>query len=168
MGRYIIRRLFQGILTFLGISVIVFVLGRVTGDPVTLLAPESATEAQKQEIRQSLGLADPIPTQYWRFISGAVRGDFGRSYVTKQTVGDMLSVALPNTLKLAVPAFLLAVLLSIPIGVLVALKRNSAWALLGHMPALVGPAIPTFWPALTPLSVFGVPLKLLPICGTAP
>lgn len=166
MSRYIIRRLLQGILTFLGISVIVFVLGRMTGDPVLLLAPESATEAQKQEIRESLGLADPIPVQYWNFISNAVKGDFGRSYVTKQTVRDMIAVALPNTLRLALTAFFLAVVLSIPIGIFVALKRNTVWDLLGNMLALVGQALPNFWLALVLMLVFSVYLKLLPISGS--
>lgn len=166
MSRYIIRRLLQGILTFLGISVIVFVLGRMTGDPVLLLAPESATEAQKQEIRESLGLADPIPVQYWNFISNAVKGDFGRSYVTKQTVRDMIAVALPNTLRLAFTAFFLAVVLSIPIGIFVALKRNTVWDLLGNMLALVGQALPNFWLALVLMLVFSVYLKLLPISGS--
>lgn len=166
MTRYIIRRLFQGILTFLGISVIVFVLGRMTGDPVTLLAPENATLEQRQEIREALGLADPISTQYWKFISGAVRGDFGRSFITKQRVGDMLAEAVPNTLKLAIPAFLVAVLLAIPIGIFVALKRNTGWDLLGNVLALVGQALPNFWLALMLMLVFAVNLKILPISGS--
>lgn len=166
MSRYILRRLFQGVLTFLGISVIVFVLGRMTGDPVLLLVPETATEAQKQEVRQSLGLADPMPVQYWRFISGAVRGDFGRSFITRQTVGDMLAAALPNTLVLAFTSFALAVLLSIPIGIFVALKRNTVWDLLGNFLALVGQALPNFWLALMLMLVFAVHLKLLPISGS--
>jgi ABC-type dipeptide/oligopeptide/nickel transport system permease component len=166
MSRYILRRLFHGILAFLGISVIVFVLGRMTGDPVLLLVPETATEAQKQEVRQSLGLTDPIPAQYWRFISGVVRGDFGRSFITRQTVGDMLAVALPNTLRLAVTAFLLAVLLSIPIGIFVALKRNTVWDLFGNFLALIGQALPNFWLALMLMLVFAVHLKILPISGS--
>ncbi len=166
MSRYIIRRLLQGVLTFLGISVLVFVLGRLTGDPVLLLAPESATEEQKQEIRESLGLADPIPVQYWNFIKDAVQGDFGRSYVTKQTVRDMLAVALPNTLLLAFTAFILAVALAIPIGIFVALKRNTIWDLFGNFLALVGQALPNFWLALVLMLVFSVYLKWLPISGS--
>lgn len=166
MNRYILSRLFQGILTFLGISVIVFVLGRATGDPVLLLVPETATEAQRQEVRQSLGLADPVPVQYWRFISGMARGDLGRSFITKQTVADMLAAALPNTLKLAFTAFALAVLLSIPVGVFVALKRNTAWDLLGNFLALVGQALPNFWLALMLMLAFAVHLRILPISGS--
>ncbi|MCC8179811.1 MAG: ABC transporter permease [Planctomycetes bacterium] len=166
MTRYILRRLFQGILTFLGISVLVFVLGRLTGDPVTLLAPENATQQQRQEIREALGLADPITVQYWNFISNAVRGDFGRSYITKQTVSHMLAEAVPNTLKLAVPAFLIAILLAIPIGIFVALKRNTIWDLLGNFLALIGQALPNFWLALMLMLVFSVNLKILPISGS--
>ena len=166
MSRYILRRLFQGILTFLGISLIVFVLGRVTGDPVILLVPESATEEQKQEVRDSLGLSDPLHVQYWNFLSNAVQGDFGRSFSTKQTVGDMIAVALPNTLRLALTAFTLAVLLAIPIGIFVALHRNTIWDLLGNMLALIGQATPNFWLALMLMLIFAVHLKLLPISGS--
>ncbi len=166
MFNYTLRRLLQGVLTFLGISVLVFVLGRSTGDPVSLLAPENATEAQKQEIRASLGLTDPLRTQYWKFITGAIRGDFGRSYISKQTVGELISVALPNTLVLAVTAFGLAVLLAVPLGVFVAVRRNSVWDLVGNILALLGQALPNFWLALILMLIFAVKLKWLPISGS--
>lgn len=163
MSGYIIKRLFQGVLTFLGVSVLVFVLGRVTGDPVALLAPDNATAEQKEQIRESLGLNDPVAVQYWNFITKAVQGDFGTSYVSRQSVTKLVKDTLPATLQLAVASFLIAVVVSIPIGILVALKRNTVWDLLGNVLALVGQAMPNFWLAL--MLVFSVKLKLLPISG---
>ena len=165
MSGYIIKRLFQGVLTFLGVSVLVFVLGRVTGDPVALLAPDNATAEQKEQIRESLGLNDPVAVQYWNFITKAVQGDFGTSYVSRQSVTKLVKDTLPATLQLAVASFLIAVVVSIPIGILVALKRNTVWDLLGNVLALVGQAMPNFWLALMLMLVFSVKLKLLPISG---
>ena len=165
MSGYIINRLFQGVLTFLGVSVLVFVLGRVTGDPVALLAPDNATAEQKEQIRESLGLNDPVAVQYWNFITKAVQGDFGTSYVSRQSVTKLVKDTLPATLQLAVASFLIAVVVSIPIGILVALKRNTVWDLLGNVLALVGQAMPNFWLALMLMLVFSVKLKLLPISG---
>ncbi len=153
MSGYIIKRLFQGVLTFLGVSVLVFVLGRVTGDPVALLAPDNATAEQKEQIRESLGLNDPVAVQYWNFITKAVQGDFGTSYVSRQSVTKLVKDTLPATLQLAVASFLIAVVVSIPIGILVALKRNTVWDLLGNVLALML------------MLVFSVKLKLLPISG---
>ncbi len=152
-------------LTFLGVSVLVFVLGRVTGDPVALLAPDNATAEQKEQIRESLGLNDPVAVQYWNFITKAVQGDFGTSYVSRQSVTKLVKDTLPATLQLAVASFLIAVVVSIPIGILVALKRNTVWDLLGNVLALVGQAMPNFWLALMLMLVFSVKLKLLPISG---
>ncbi len=165
MSGYIIKRLFQWVLTFLGVSVLVFVLGRVTGDPVALLAPDNATAEQKEQIRESLGLNDPVAVQYWNFITKAVQGDFGTSYVSRQSVTKLVKDTLPATLQLAVASFLIAVVVSIPIGILVALKRNTVWDLLGNVLALVGQAMPNFWLALMLMLVFSVKLKLLPISG---
>ncbi len=165
MSGYIIKRLFQGVLTFLGVSILVFVLGRVTGDPVTLMAPDNATAEQKEQIRESLGLNDPITVQYWNFITKAVQGDFGTSYVSKQSVTKLVKDTLPATLQLALASFVIAVVVSIPIGIFVALKRNTIWDLLGNVLALVGQAMPNFWLALMLMLIFAVKLKVLPISG---
>lgn len=165
MSGYIIKRLFQGVLTFLGVSILVFVLGRLTGDPVALMAPDNATAEQKEQIRESLGLNDPLAVQYWNFITKAVQGDFGTSYVSRQSVTKLVKDTLPATLQLAVASFLIAVVVSIPIGIFVALNRNTIWDLLGNVLALVGQAMPNFWLALMMMLIFAVKLRLLPISG---
>lgn len=165
MTTYIIKRVLQGLLTILTVSVLVFILGRVTGDPVTLIAPEHASQEVRQQIRENLGLDKPIPVQYWMFLKDAVRGDLGQSYYNKQPVMNLLKVAIPQTLKLACMSFFIAVIISIPIGVFVALKRNSIWDLLGNFLALIGQAMPNFWLALLLMLVFAVNLKVLPISG---
>ena len=132
---------------------------------MALLAPDNATAEQKEQIRESLGLNDPVAVQYWNFITKAVQGDFGTSYVSRQSVTKLVKDTLPATLQLAVASFLIAVVVSIPIGILVALKRNTVWDLLGNVLALVGQAMPNFWLALMLMLVFSVKLKLLPISG---
>ena len=166
MIQYILKRLLQGLLTFLGISIIVFLLGRATGDPVRLIAPEGVTDEQREQIRISLGLDRPIHIQYWDFITGAVQGDFGHSFISRQSVNSMIASTLPNTLRLAFAAFGIAVLVSVPIGIFVAVKRNTIWDLLGNFFALTGQAMPNFWLALMLMLIFSVNLGLLPISGS--
>lgn len=166
MTSYVLKRLFQGILAFFGVSILVFVMGRMTGDPVALMVPDNATQEAKDAVRISLGLDKPIPEQYVDFLGDVLRGDFGTSYISNRSVTDAVMGAMPGTLKLAFLAFLIAVVLSIPIGIFVACKRNTIWDLLGNVLALVGQAMPNFWLALMLMLVFGVKLRILPISGS--
>lgn len=165
MSAYIIRRLLQGFLTFLGVSLLVFIMGRMTGDPVRLLVPETATTEQRQAVRESLGLDKPILVQYGVFLANLARGDLGRSYLQRTEVTTLVLSRMPATLQLALVSILLSILISIPIGVFVALKRNTVWDLLGSGLALFGQATPNFWLGMLLIIVFGVELKILPISG---
>lgn len=166
MTSYILKRFFQGILAFFGVSLLVFVMGRMTGDPVALLVPDNASQEAKDAVRISLGLDKPIPEQYVDFLGDVLTGDFGNSYVSNRSVTEAVRGAMPGTLKLAFLAFLIAVVLAIPIGIFVACKRNTVWDLLGNILALVGQAMPNFWLALMLMLIFGVKLKILPISGS--
>lgn len=165
MSTYIIRRLFQGILTFLGVSLLVFVMGRMTGDPTRLLVPETATEEQRQAVRESLGLDKPILVQYGMFLFNLAQGDLGRSYLQRTEVTELVLSRMPATLQLALVSIVLSIIISIPIGVFVALKRNTVWDLLGSGLALLGQATPNFWLGMLLIIIFGVELKILPISG---
>lgn len=165
MSTYIIKRMLQGFLTFLGVSIFVFVLGRLTGDPIRLLAPENATLEQREEIRKALGLDRAIPVQYLDFITNVLKGDFGTSLSYNQPVGKLVLEAMPATIELALASFAIALLISIPIGLLVALKRNTIFDLLGNIFALIGQAVPSFWLGLLLMLLFSVTLKVLPISG---
>lgn len=165
MSTYIIRRLFQGILTFLGVSLLVFVMGRMTGDPTRLLVPETATEEQRQAVRESLGLDKPIMVQYGMFLFNLAQGDLGRSYLQRTEVTELVLSRMPATLQLALVSIVLSIIISIPIGVFVALKRNTVWDLFGSGLALLGQATPNFWLGMLLIIIFGVELKILPISG---
>lgn len=165
MSTYILRRLLQGILTFLGVSLLVFVMGRMTGDPIRLLVPETATAEQRQAVRESLGLDKPILVQYGVFLYNLAQGDLGRSYLQRTAVTELVLSRMPATLELALVSIVLSVIISIPIGVFVALKRNTVWDLFGSGLALLGQATPNFWLGMLLIIVFGVELKLLPISG---
>lgn len=165
MATYIIRRLIEGFFTFLGVSALVFILGHVTGDPVRLMVPETATQEQRQEVRERLGLDKPILVQYGVFLGNLARGDLGRSYLQRDEVSSMVLSRLPATLELALASMLISIVISIPLGVFVALKRNTPWDLLGSTFALVGQATPNFWFGMVLIIIFAVELKLLPISG---
>src|SRR5215510_8551200 len=99
MGRYLLIRSIESHVTLLVISLVVFVLARATGDPVTLLISDKATAQDIALLKQQLGLDQPIPVQYWVFISNAVRGDLGKSIADKGDVGRLIAERFPNSLK---------------------------------------------------------------------
>ncbi len=165
MVTYILRRLFQGFFTFLGVSALVFFMGRATGDPIRLMVPETATKEQREEVRKRLGLDQPILIQYGVFLGNLARGDLGRSYLQRDEVSKLVLSRMPATLELALFSMLIGIIVSIPLGIFVALKRNTAWDLLGSTLALLGQATPNFWLGMVLIIVFAVELKWLPISG---
>lgn len=165
MLRYIIRRLMQSVIVVLGVSLLVFVILYQTGDPVLLMASPDATQEQIEQMRENLGFNRPWYVQYFDFISDAVRGDFGTSLRQGQPVFDLIIERLPATLRLAVAAFALSVLLSIPIGILSATKRNSIWDNLTMGFALLGQSLPVFFLGIMLIYLFAGRLGWLPSFG---
>ena len=100
MQRYILKRIFQSVLTLLVLSMIVFFMVRLTGDPVMLMLPDDASYEDVMQLRNALGLDRPLPVQYWLFLSKAVRGDFGRSIKGQVPVLDLIQDRFPNSIKL--------------------------------------------------------------------
>jgi ABC-type dipeptide/oligopeptide/nickel transport system permease component len=165
MSTYIFRRLIQGFFTFLGVSALVFVMGHLTGDPIRLMVPETATREQREEVRRRLGLDRPVLVQYGVFLGNLAHGDLGRSYLQRQEVSELVLERMPATLELALVSMLISIVISIPLGVFVALKRNTPWDLLGSSLALIGQAMPNFWFGMVLIIIFAVELKWLPISG---
>ena len=165
MRGYIIVRSFQAVFTLWILSVIVFGSVHLTGDPATyLLGPETTDEAWEQ-LRINLGLDDPLPVQYWHFLENVVQGDFGDSIKYRRSARDVLFNRLPATLQLAGAAFVLSLLVGIPLGILSAVKRDTIFDSAGKMFAVLGIAAPSFWVAVMLILLFGGILGWLPTFG---
>jgi len=165
MTAYLIRRLGSTLFAIWAIATLVFLLVRVTGDPAVLLLSEQYTTADLARVRHRLGLDQPLAVQYARFMAGVPRLDFGRSYRFDQPARELVVERFPATLTLAVAALGLALLVSVPLGVLSAARRNSAFDVGVSFFSFLGFAIPTFWLGTMLLILFGVVLRWLPTSG---
>ena len=166
MRGYLLSRLAQtALVVFLSLSA-VFLMVRLSGDPVTLFMPMDIQAKDVNEFRQRLGFNDPLPVQYGRFLAGAVRGDFGESLRYKQDALGLVLERLPATLLLAGASLLLTVGIALPLGVLSAVRRNSLLDHVATVATVLGQATPGFWLGLMLIFVFSVKLRWLPTGGT--
>ncbi|MGQ4810266.1 Glutathione transport system permease protein GsiC [Candidatus Entotheonellaceae bacterium PAL068K] len=162
MQRYIVRRLLQGIILLFMVASIVFFLGRFTGNPVDLLLPEDATEDDRDAMIRTLALDRPIYAQFVIFMFSALRGDFGDSIRYHRPAAEVFFSRLPNTLKLVPAAMGVAVIMSIPLGILSAVHRGSSVDRVSGTVAVLGIATPNFWLGILLIYVFSVQLGWLP------
>jgi peptide/nickel transport system permease protein len=162
MSSFLLRRLGQAIITVFGVATLIFFLQRLTGDPTLLLVPETATQADIDALRHALGFDRPLPVQYLSFLGEMARFDLGRSVVQNVPVATIIASRLPYTLELAAGALVVACGLGIPVGIALALFRNSAVA--GALSGLVlaAQSMPTFWSGILLILVFAVTLGWLP------
>lgn len=164
MVKYIIKRLLYVIPVMFGVLVLVFLMKAVMpGDPVTELLPPTATEQEKDELREELGLNDSIPVQFVDYIWGVVsRGDLGLSYKTRQPVMNEVLLRLPRTMFLSLMGILLGQLIATPLGVLAATKQNTWIDNIIVVITMIGASLPNFWLALMMIMFFSVELSWLP------
>ncbi len=165
MGAYITRRLLQGVVVLLIVSFIGFVIFQYMGDPVTTLAGRYATQAQRQEVREMLGLDEPFYVQFAAFIENALHGNFGMSYVTRVPALGLILERLPASIELALAAQLLAVVLGVALGVLVAAFPRAVLSKVAMTGALFGVSLPTFLVGILLILIFAVWLGWLPPYG---
>ena len=166
MSRYVLRRILQSIVVLIGVSIVVFLLARLApGDPATLMLAETAGPEQIAAAREHYGFNDPLYEQYWLFISRAVQGDFGDSLYYKEPALGVVMEAFPETVKLAFVAFLLAVGIALPLGVLAAIKRDTIWDFLAVGLSVLGQAAPSYWIGILLILFFSVRLQWLPSSG---
>jgi ABC-type dipeptide/oligopeptide/nickel transport system permease component len=156
----------QSVLVILGVSVLVFLISRVTGDPAQLLLSMYATPEDIESFRNIMGLDTPPLVQYWNFLSHAIRGDFGRSYMHHLPVSFLIKSHLPATLQLAVASIAIAVAIGLPAGILTAVKRGTVLERFVMALALLGQSAPVFWLGIMLILVFSVNLNWLP-AGTS-
>ncbi len=167
MQRYILRRLFQSVLALLALSLLIFLMSRLLGDPTVLMLPDDATKEDIAQLQRALGLDRSLPMQYWVFISNAVQGDFGRSIKGQTPVLDMLAERLPQSGKLAAVALGIAVLLAFPLGVVAAVKKGTYLDTMANMIAVLGQSLPQFWVGIMLIQIFAVRLRWLPVAGAS-
>jgi len=165
MQRYIVVRLGQSVITLLILSLAVFLSVNLTGDPALYLLGPDDTEKDYEQLKKNMGLDKPMYIRYGIFLGNIVRGDFGRSQLRGQPARDLLFERFPATLQLAGAAFLLTVVVGIPLGVLSAVKRDSILDLVGKFFAVAGIAAPSFWIAIMLILLFGAILGWLPTFG---
>ena len=165
MRSYLLRRLWQSLLVLFGVSVVVFLILHLTGDPAALLLPPDATAEDIARFRTAMGFDDPVAVQYLRFLKGAVRGDFGESLRHGEPAMPLVVERLPATFQLAGAGLLIALALAIPAGIISAMKRNTAVDYIATVSALLGQAMPTYWLGIMLILVFSVRLNWLPSSG---
>lgn len=166
MLRYILRRLIQMIPLLIGVSIIVFLLGHLApGDPVRMLLGEEATEEDVARLHAVYGFDKPLPVQYWRWFSRAIRGDLGVSIRQTIPVTTLIFERLGATVELAAVSVIIAVLLGIPVGVFAATRRGSFWDYVSMILSLIGVSMPGFWLGLVLLSYVALNVSWLPMFG---
>ncbi len=165
MVNYLFTRLWHSVLVLLGVSLIVFALMHVSGDPIRLLVPPDAGEATVQLIRHEYGLDQPLYIQYWRFLSKAVHGDFGVSFRHNEPALNLVLERVPATFELTVVAFLFMIIIAIPAGITAAMYKNTWLDGVSMSFALLGQSIPIFWLGIILIIILSVHFRLLPPGG---
>ena len=166
MKKFIIKRLGLAIVSLFLLSVTIFLLMRVTGDPAVLLAEPGASQADLDAIRQQFGLDRPLYTQYVSFIGHLFRGDFGQSFYYRTDVFELYLSRLPASLLLASAAMAFSLIVGIPTGIIAAVRVNQWWDSVGKIFALLGLSMPSFWVGLVMILFFSVYLGWLPSSGS--
>lgn len=166
MKKYIFKRLIRAFFTIMGVSIFVFALTHVSGDPVALLLPPEATMEEIVAMRTALGFDEPLYVQYWIYISGAARGDFGMSIRWQRPTLELFMERFPATLLLGTVSMAWALFVGLTVGILSAVNVGRWFDNFGKIIALAGQAVPVFWLGLMLMLLFSVKLRWLPTSGT--
>jgi ABC-type dipeptide/oligopeptide/nickel transport system permease component len=166
MKRFVVRRLGYALLSLVLLSVTIFLLVRVTGDPAVLLVEPGASKEDLAALRQQLGLDRPWIAQYVTFVGSILRGELGQSFYYRTPVVDLYLSRLPHSLALAATAMAFSLVIGIPTGILAAVRVNSFWDRVGKVFALLGLSLPSFWVGLVLILFFSVYLGWLPSSGS--
>nr|WP_321457349.1 ABC transporter permease [uncultured Cohaesibacter sp.] len=165
MISFIVKRLLQSVLVMLTVAFVAFALFNYVGDPISNMVGQDTTIAEREQLREQLGLNDPFIVQFGRFVGKAVEGDFGLSYHHKQPVSDLIAERMPATLELSFISALMSLILGIPLGVYTALHRDSIVSKVIMTGSLIGVSLPTFLIGILMILLFGVVWRVLPTFG---
>lgn len=166
MLRFFLRRFAVAVLVALTVLTLAFLLTRISGDLAISIAGPNATQQDIETIREAYGLNRPLHVQYLDWLGRAVQGDFGESYFFRDRVANLIAARMPVTLTLGLVGLAIALVVSLPLGILAAVREGSWVDRAVTMVALVGQAMPSFWLGLVLMVVFGLQLAWLPISGT--
>ena len=165
MVKYLVRRILQIIPVLIIISLIVFLLVNVTGDPTSTMLPPTASDEERDMLREALGLNEPLTTQYRIFISNALHGDFGTSYRYRLPAAELAVQRIPASVQLAGVSLLFSILIAIPLGILGAQFKNSPFDLIISGISALGRAMPGFWVAIMLILLLAVRHPVFPVSG---
>jgi len=166
MFRYFEKRLLLMIPVLFGVSLLIFTMLYLTpGDPARMIVGEMATEEEYQAQREEMGLNDPYLVRFANYLGGVLKGDFGKSYVTGQSVSESLISHYPTTMLLSALSITVAVIIAIPLGIVSAVYQDTIIDTIARMISLVGVSMPNFWQAMIFILIFAVNLKILPASG---
>lgn len=165
MFGYLVRRLLYGVFVLLGVSLLVFSLVFLSGDPTSTLLPLETSAEEREAFRRQAGLDRPIPVQYVDFLGRAIQGDFGISLRHGQPAMELVLERLPATLELALVALVVSLAISLPLGTFAALHKGRAIDHVARAVALAGQVVPNFWLGILLILLFGVTLRWLPVSG---
>ncbi|MEE4120679.1 MAG: ABC transporter permease [Paracoccaceae bacterium] len=165
MLAYVIRRIGQSILVLLVVGLVAFSMFTFVGDPVDNMLGQERTQADIERLRTQLGLDQPFPVQYWKFLQNAVQGDFGISYRQGRPVAEIISERLPATLELATVSAIFAITLGVGLGVFTAIRRDGWLSNAIMTVSLIGVSLPTFLIGILLIYLFSVELDMLPSFG---
>ena len=163
--KYLFLSMIKTIPVLILITIIVFLLVRVTGDPVSLMLPETATAEERDSLREALGFNEPLPVQYLTYLGNLVQGDFGTSFRYNTDALTLVLDRLPATFELAVASMIIAILISVPLGILSAVKRNSVLDLFITGGSVLGKAMPSFWLGIMLILLLAVIFQIFPVSG---
>ena len=165
MRRYIIVRALQAVLSLFLLSIIIFVVVRLTGDPLTLLLSEEATEEDRAALEVALGLDKPMPVQYLIFARNFLQADFGNSIRGGTPVEDLITSRIMPSVKLAAAALVIVLAVAVPLGVIAAVNKGTITDTVARFIAVFGQSVPAFWMGIILIQIFAVRLDLLPTSG---
>ncbi len=166
MLQFIVRRLIVALLVAATVMTLAFVLTRLSGDLAISIAGPNATQQDVEMVRKAYGLDRPVTLQFFDWVTRAVTGDLGESYFFKRRVSELIAERMPVTVTLGLTGLVIALLVSLPLGILAAVRENTALDRLVQMVALLGQAMPSFWLGLILMITLGLQLGWLPISGT--
>jgi peptide/nickel transport system permease protein len=166
MLQFLVRRLIVAILVAATVMTLAFILTRLSGDLAISIAGPNATQADVEAVRKAYGLDRPVAVQFFDWVGRAATGDLGESYFFKTRVSNLIAERMPITLTLGLTGLVIALLVSLPLGILAAVRENTSFDRIVQMVALLGQAMPSFWLGLILMVTFGLQLGWLPISGT--